>query len=77
MYPIKISFGKKCPTIVITSADSSSSTTSTNDPRKDETKAKNNGDKYRLQEEEKENLNKGKLSFKYEPHYFDAYQNLE
>ena len=67
MYPIKLSFGRKCPTIMITAADSSSSsTTSTISTEVEATnkQSKVNNDelsKCALSEEEKENLNKGSL----------------
>lgn len=66
MYPIKISFGKKCPTIVITVADPSScSTTCTTSTEVETTnkqlKVNKDESKYTLSEEEKENLNKGSL----------------
>lgn len=65
MYPIKISFGKKCPTIVITVADPSSTSTtctiSTEVETNKQPKVNKDESKYTLSEEEKENLNKGSL----------------
>ena len=61
-----MSFGKKCPTIVITAADSSSSSTTCTTSTGVETGNKQSNvnreeRKYALSEEEKNNLNKGSL----------------
>lgn len=67
MYPIRISFGKRCPTIVITAADSSSNSSASVtdvDTKTEKTKDKKDRPKYVLTEEEKESLNKGESSLK-------------
>lgn len=76
MYPIKTSFGKKCPTTVITDADSSSSSTTSNEVESKEQKQKKDESKYVLKEEEKENLNKGRLSLNNSPKYFRKFVKL-
>ena len=66
MYPIKLSFGRKCPTIMITAADSSSSSTTSTistevEATNKQSKVNNEESKCALSEEEKENLNKDSL----------------
>lgn len=79
MYPIKLSFEKKCPTIMITAADSSSSSTTSTLATEVETankqsKVNNDDSKCVLSEEEKENLNKGSLISNNSVKYFRDYQ---
>lgn len=62
MYPIKTSFGKKCPTITITTADSSTGSATSSKERettKKQTSVTKDKSKYILKEEEKEKVYNG------------------